>query len=61
MDDLKNYFVQFIEKVPSFGKSFICIDDKVNCEIIKKLKNKIFILYGLNNKSNFLIKEYKSK
>ena len=56
MDDLKNYFVQFIEKVPSFGKSFICLDDKVNAEIIKKLKTQNFYTYGLNNKSNFLIK-----
>ena len=33
MDDLKNYFIQFIEKVPSFGKSFICIDDKINNDL----------------------------
>ena len=33
MDDLKNYFIEFIEKVPSFGKSFICIDDKVNNDL----------------------------
>ena len=38
LDDLKNYFIKFIEKVPSFGKSFICLDDKINNEIIKKLK-----------------------
>ena len=29
LDNLKKYFNQFIEKVPSFGKSFICIDDKI--------------------------------
>ena len=29
MNHLKNYFIQFIEKVPSFGKVFICIDDKL--------------------------------
>ncbi len=59
MDDLKNYFVQFVEKVPSFGKSFICIDDKINNEFVKKLKNKNFYTYGLNIKSNFLIKNIK--
>ena len=59
MDDLKNYFIQFIGKVPSFGKSFICIDDKINREIVKKLKNKNFYTYGLNPKSNFLIKNIK--
>ena len=56
MDDLKNYFIQFIEKVPSFGKSFICIDDKMNNDVVKKLKNQNFYTYGLNPKSNFLIK-----
>ena len=59
MDDLKNYFVQFVEKVPSFGKSFICIDDKINNEFAKKLKNQNFYTYGLNAKSNFLIKNIK--
>ena len=59
IDDLKNYFIQFIEKVPSFGKSFICIDDKVNKELIKKLKSQNFYTYGINPKSNFLIKNIK--
>ena len=59
LDDLKKYFLKFIEKVPSFGKSFICIDDKVNSEIIKKIKSKNFYTYGLSPKSNFLIKNIK--
>ena len=28
LDDLKKHFVKFVRKVPSFGKTFICIDDK---------------------------------
>ncbi len=59
MDDLKNYFLQFIEKVPSFGKSFICLDDKINNEIVKKIKNQNFYTYGINSKSNFSIKNVK--
>jgi len=59
MEDLKNYFIQFIEKVPSFGKSFICIDDKINNELVKKLKSQNFYTYGTNIKSNFLIKNIK--
>ena len=57
IDDLKKYFIQFIEKVPSFGKSFICIDDKINNDIVKKLKNQNFYTYGSNPNSNFLIKK----
>ncbi len=56
MNDLKDYFIQFIEKVPSFGKSFICIDDKINSEIIRKIRTRNFYTYGTNSKSNFFIK-----
>ena len=59
IEDLKNYFIEFIQKVPSFGKSFICIDDKINNEVVKKLKNKNYYTYGINSKSNFLIKNIK--
>jgi UDP-N-acetylmuramate--alanine ligase len=59
MNELKNYFVEFIEKTPSFGKSFICIDDKINNELIKKIKNKNFYTYGQQANSNFRIKNIK--
>ena len=59
MDDLKSYVNQFIEKVPSFGKSFICVDDKVNKDLVKKLKNRNFYTYGTNSKANFQIKKIK--
>ena len=56
MDKLKNHFLEFINKVPSFGKSFICIDDKVNNELIRKIKTKNFYTYGIKKNSNFRIK-----
>jgi UDP-N-acetylmuramate--alanine ligase len=59
MNDLKNYFVEFVNKVPSFGKSFICTDDKMNNELIKEIKNKNFYTYGEKNDSNFRIKNIK--
>ena len=61
MDDLKNYFIKFLEKVPSFGKSFICIDDKININLVKRLKSKNYFTYGINTKSNFLIKNINQK
>ena len=59
INGLKKYFVEFINKVPSFGKSFICIDDKINSELIKSIKNKNFFTYGQNETSNFKIKKIK--
>ena len=59
VEDLKNYVNQFIKKVPSFGKSFICIDDKANSELAKKLRNQNFYTYGTNSNANFSIKKIK--
>ena len=55
MEKLNKYFKNFVNKVPSFGKSFICLDDKNNKNLIKKIKNKNFYTYGLDKKSNFMI------
>ena len=59
INDLKNLFIKFINKVPSFGKSFICIDDKNNNDLLKKIKIKNFYTYGINSKSQFHIKNIK--
>ena len=59
IDELNKYFINFVKKVPSFGKSFICIDDKNNKHLIKKLKNKNFLTYGIDLKSNFCVKNIK--
>ena len=59
INDLKNLFVKFIYKVPPFGKSFICIDDYNNNELLKKIKKKNYYTYGINPKSQFHIKNIK--
>ncbi len=56
IDKLKKCFIQFAEKTPSFGKTLICIDDKNNKSIFRKIKNQNIITYGLNQKANFRIK-----
>ena len=56
INDLKDLFLNFINKVPSFGKSFICIDDKNNIDLLKRIKIKNYYTYGLNSKSQFHIK-----
>jgi UDP-N-acetylmuramate--alanine ligase len=59
INDLKNLFIRFINKVPSFGKSFICIDDKNNIDLLKKIRIKNYYTYGINPKSQFHIKNIK--
>ena len=55
LENLKKNFINFINKTPSFGKNFICIDDKNNKSILSKLKNTNFLTYGVDKKSNFKI------
>ena len=56
INNLKKLFIKFIEKTPSFGKSFICLDDKNNKEIVKKLTINNYYTYGTDNNSQFCIK-----
>ena len=59
MSKLYKFFEKFIYKVPSFGKSFICIDDKISKNLIRNLKIKNFYTYGIDKNANFLIKNIK--
>ena len=49
-------FSNFIDNTPSVGKTFICLDDKNNKEILKITKNKNYYTYGTSINSNFQIK-----
>ena len=55
LEILKNNFINFIEKTPSFGKAFICLDDKINKQVIKKIRNLNYNTYGIDKLSNFKI------
>jgi len=56
LDDLKKHFIKFMKKVPSFGKTFICLDDKNSRDVYKTSKIKNILTYGFNKHSNFKIK-----
>ena len=55
-NNLKKNFSNFIDNTPSVGKTFICLDDKNNKEILKITKNKNYYTYGTSINSNFQIK-----
>ena len=61
LKNLKKNFSQFLEKIPSLGKGFLCIDDQNIREILKTTKNKNFYTYGINKNSNFQIKNISQK
>ena len=53
--NLKKKFIEFIDKTPSFGKAFLCLDDVNIKNILPKIKNNNFYTFGVNKKSNFHI------
>ena len=45
VEDLKNTFLQFVNKVPFYGVVVLCLDDSVTKSIVPKIKRRI-ITYG---------------
>jgi len=54
-ENLKASFCKFIEKTPSYGKSFVCIDNKNLKSLIYRSKNKNYLTYGFDKNSNYQI------
>ncbi len=62
IEDIKNAFIKFVNKVPFYGAAVICIDDKHTQEILPSIKRKV-ITYGINTQadvvaSNIELKEF---
>ena len=53
--NLKNSFLSFLNKTPTVGKAFLCIDDKEIRKILPKVKNRNFFTYGFSKTANFRI------
>ncbi len=51
MDNLRRTFVDFINKVPFYGRAVLCLDDKEVQGLIPSLK-KSYLTYGLNPQSD---------
>ena len=52
-EKLKKSFSNFVEKTPSFGKSFICIDDTNLKSLVSKFQTNNFLTYGFHKSSNY--------
>ena len=60
-EKLKESFIKFIEKTPSFGKTMICLDDKNLRQLLSKCNTKNFLTYGFAKNSNYQILNVKKK
>ncbi len=60
-EKLKKSFIKFIDKTPSFGKSFICIDNNNLNSLLSECKTQNFLTYGFNKNANYQIKNVRKK
>ena len=58
---LKTSFISFINKTPTFGKSFICLDDKNLKSLLPRLKTNNYLTYGFDKNSNYQITNIKKE
>jgi UDP-N-acetylmuramate--alanine ligase len=54
-EKLKKSFIKFIEKTPSFGKSFVCIDNKNLRSLLNRCENNNYLTYGFSKNANYQI------
>jgi UDP-N-acetylmuramate--alanine ligase len=60
MENLKETFLNFIHQIPFYNEVFICLDDKVNKSILKKISRPI-VTFGITNKADYYASEIKFK
>jgi len=51
LDDIKNAFMQFINKVPFYGKAIVCIDNE-NIAALRPLLTAKLLTYGIHNSAH---------
>jgi UDP-N-acetylmuramate--alanine ligase len=51
IDEIKETFVDFINKVPFYGLAVLCLDDRNVAEILPRVKKR-FITYGLSSQAD---------
>lgn len=51
MEEIRQIFVQFINKVPFFGRAILCLDDLQIQDILPQVKKR-YLTYGLNSQAD---------
>ena len=55
IDDIKNAFVEFIDRIPFYGLAVLCLDNEYVQDIIPKIKKRC-TTYGMSSQADFHVK-----
>lgn len=60
LDDIKNVFLSFIDRIPFYGLVVVCLDDEAVQDLIPKIRKRI-ITYGLSPQADLQARNIKTK
>ena len=60
-ENLKNAFKSFIENIPFYGFSVLCVDDPEVNFMYENIQDRKLVTYGLNTQANYSAKNIKTK
>ncbi len=52
LDDIKNTFLHFIDRIPFYGQAVLCLDNEAIQDLIPKIKKR-YTTYGMNTQADF--------
>ncbi len=52
LDDIKNTFLHFIDRIPFYGQTILCLDNEAIQDLIPKIKKR-YTTYGMNTQADF--------
>jgi UDP-N-acetylmuramate--alanine ligase len=55
IDDIKNAFIEFIDRIPFYGLAVLCLDNEFVQDIIPKIKKR-YTTYGMSSQADFHVK-----
>lgn len=58
IDDIKNVFLNFIDRIPFYGLAVLCLDNEFIQDIIPKIRKR-FTTYGMSTQADFQAKNVK--
>lgn len=61
MDALKKAFVAFINKIPFYGTSVLCLDDNNIRELLPEVQKRKFVTYGFSKEADLQVRNLKKE
>jgi UDP-N-acetylmuramate--alanine ligase len=60
LDEIKNAFLEFLDRIPFYGLAVLCLDNEAIQDIIPRIKKR-YTTYGMNSQADFQIRDVEFK